>query len=187
MALRAQLETLVNESNEIRAKAERLKKLKPTQLGWTPSSDRWSIARILDHLNKTHALTIPKFEAALASAAEAGDEHGQEIKPGFKDRVFLKIMSPTPPFPLPVPPMFEPDATVNTGKIVAQFLALHDGLIRVMTKSDAHRLRKLVVTSPVSARVKVNFLTYLQANLQHEQYHFTQIESLLTDPSFPKS
>jgi uncharacterized damage-inducible protein DinB len=185
--LRPQLDALRKQSDEVRAKAAGLQRLSAKQLQWSPKSDRWNILQILDHLNKTHALCLSKFDEALAHAPEAGDERDQEIRFGITDRVFLLFMRGDAPIKAPVPPIFEPDASPDAKKTLRRFIEFHDAVARVIDKSDDRRLKGLKITSPVSDKFRPGYLAYLTGLVLHEAYHWGQVEALLADPDFPKA
>lgn len=187
MSLRPQFEEFVRQADATRAKATKVRPLSAAKLTWSPAEDRWSIARVLDHLNKTHALCIPNFEAALLSASPAGAERDRLVKYGFMDRVFVKMMGPKFPIKPPVPPMFEPDQAPDPKDAVRRFFELHDKLRALIEKADAYQLAKLKVVSPVSPKFRPGFVPYLHSLVLHEEYHWGQIEGLLADPNFPKS
>lgn len=187
MPLRPKLEELHAATREIRAKAKVLSKLSDAQLAWTPNSQTWPIAMVLDHLNKVHELTVPKFDAALATAAPAGADKDRPVKYGFFERVTLRMLGPNSPIPVPVPPIFEPERKANPSRtVVPTFFARHDTLAALIERSDAHDLKGLKASSPVSDKLKPGYLAYLEGTVQHEQYHWGQVEALLANPSFPK-
>jgi len=187
MPIRPQLQKILDDAQDIRGKANtKLRKLTPNQLMWSPTAEKWPIAVVLDHLNKCHTLTIPRFEEALKEAKQAGEERDVVIPHRFMDRVFLKLFGGSAPIQIPVPPMFEPDPKPNPKQAVSQFFALHDEFEKVVKKSDDYQLTKLRVISPVTERVKVSYITYLEIQVLHEAYHWQQMDWLTKQIDFPK-
>lgn len=186
MSLRPQLDAIRREMNALREEAvPKLKGLSDNQLNWTPGGDKWSIALILDHLNKGHELVLPRFNEALSSAKPSTDK--REAKFGFMDRIFLRMMDPNLPITVPVPPMFAPTEAPNPSRtVVPKFFMLHDALANAIDRADEFELNGVRVTSPVSAKFRPNIVAYFQGLSMHEWYHWGQIRTLLKDDSFPK-
>jgi len=187
MPLRPQLEAIKAEADQTRAKAtEVLPKLTGEQLTWTPDKDRWTIAQILDHLNTVHRMLIPRFEEALKDAPAAEPGSNELVKPGFMDRMLIRVTSPSSPVKIPVPPMFLPEESPDPKTAVGDFFRLHDRLIGLLVQADGFRLKGVIVTSPVSDRLRVGCVTYFEANFGHELYHWNQVEALTATAGFPK-
>lgn len=187
MPIRPQLAAVLNSASSLRATAlSRLWSLKPAQLEWKPREDQWSIAQVLDHLNKSASAILPVFEEALRTGTAAGHEREETIRPSFSDRVFLKIVSVNPPIKVPVPPLLQPDAAPDPRQTRDLFFLLHDAISEVIVRADDFRLREINITSPINSRLKPSFLTYLEGTVTHEQYHWKQIEAVLSDEGFPR-
>gem|GEM_PF-1987587 len=187
MPLRPQLQPLADELRTLRKEAEdNLRGLTDAQLLWSPEDGTWSIAQVLEHLNKVHELVIPKFEAALQGAPPATADV-ETIRHGFFDRMFLKMMGPSAPGKIPVPPVFEPGNPTNPNRqVVGRFFSALDGVGKVIEKADRHQLKGLRVSSPVNERMKFGYAAYLEGIVVHARYHWGQIAALRANPSFPK-
>ena len=123
---------------------------------------------MLDHLAKVHEATVPRFEAAL-SAAPVGED---AVRYSFIDRQLVKVMGGQS-FKIPVPPMFEPGAAGPEAKEAC--LASIDALLATIRHADGKALAGLKVRPPVSDRLRLGLLAYLDATVQHARYHRTQI------------
>jgi hypothetical protein len=187
MPLRPQLQAVLERANDQRKKADgAVRRLKPNQLTWTPGRGLWTVAQVLDHLNKSVELTAPKFEEALRGAEAAGDERDTTLKYRFIDKVFISMVGPNSPVKIPVPPIFEPEASPNPQKIVRRFFELHDSFAALIQRADGFRLKELRVSSPVTTKLRPGFISYMDGFVAHEAYHLGQIYALIADPDFPK-
>jgi hypothetical protein len=155
-------------------------------MAWKPADGRWSIAQVLDHLNKVHSLTLPKFREAISAGQAAGNERSEIIKPAFGDRIFIKMTGPNAPIKTPVPPIFEPATSPDPEAAVSDFFEYHDGIVDIVVRADDYRLREINVSSPVSSLFRPGFIAYLTALSGHEQYHWSQIEAIPQVADFPK-
>lgn len=173
MALRPQLQDIYERAEAILAKAERLKSVPGERLFASPGGDVWSPAQVLDHLNKSNALCLPKFADALATAKPGGGD----VRYGLIDRALLKMMGPDAAIKVPVPPIFEPDARPKAP--VPMFLKIQRELLEIIRKSDGFDLKGIRVTSPVSSRFRPGYMAYLEGLVLHEEYHWGQIEARL--------
>jgi len=186
--LRHQLEVIANRHRAvIKVSHERLDRLSDAQIKWAPDAKTWSIALILDHLIKTHAATSPVFMRALLAAPPAGDEREKELPYSFSDRLIVQLLSPGARFKLPVPKLYTPVTHNAPGQNLVKHLQEEfDAFTIVLDYADEKQLKGLRVSSP-AGNFRPSVVAYLDATVQHNRYHWMQIESLLRDPNFPKS
>jgi len=186
--LRQQLEVIANRHRAvIKVSHERLDNLSDAQLRWAPDEKTWSIALILDHLIKVHTSTSGPFMKALLPAPLAGDERTKELSYSFIDRKFVQLLSPGARFKLPVPKLYVP--VVHNGPahgLVTHFQEELDAFTVILEYADEKKLKGLKVLSPAGS-LKPSIIAYLDATVQHDRYHWIQIETLLRHGQFPKS
>ena len=185
MSPKAELVEILRLAEEARATAgATLEGMTPEQLSWSPSRDRWSAALIADHLERSNLGAIPKFEEALRAApAAAGDSHPEY---NWLERTMIRTLSPGSKVRVPVPPLFEPKPPADARAAVAGFLAAHEGLVAVANAAAGKDLRGQRITSPANRLVRLRFLPYLKALVQHERYHLEQVKALIEEPGFPR-
>lgn len=172
---------------EIQREAEAMAgTLTPTQWNWSPAPDKWSLAQILDHLNKTGYLVLPRFETALESLRAQNLRSDGAFRYGLIDRWFLRILSPNPPLKVPVPAIFVPNADpAALTDAPPTFLALQDKLQQFVAAANGFDLGRVKVPSPVSPLVRLSLGAYLEGTAGHEQYHWLQAQALRAHPNFP--
>jgi hypothetical protein len=135
------------------------------------ATNGWTVAQVMDHLAKIHEKMLPMFRSVLESApARSGDD---AVRPTFMERQMIKVMSGNSPIKIPVPPMFEPSAAGPEAKEAC--LTSINGFLAMIPEADGKALSGLKVASPVSERIRMGWLPYLQAIAAHAKYHRGQI------------
>lgn len=172
---------------EIQREAEAMAgTLTPAQWNWSPAPDKWSLAQILDHLNKTGHLVLPRFETALESLRAQNLLSDGPFRYRLIDRWFLRILSPNPPLKVPVPAIFAPNADpAALTDALPTFLALQERLLRFVAAANGFDLGRVKVPSPVSPLVRLSLGAFLEGTAGHEQYHWLQAQALRAHPNFP--
>jgi hypothetical protein len=160
--------------------------LTETQWKWSPSADRWCLAQILDHLNKTGNAVLPCFAKALAELRQRDARSEGPFRYGTFDRFTMRALSANPPFKMPVPPALIPAASGSGAQILAEFLTLQDSLRKVVEDANGYDLAAVKVTSPLNRMFRLRFGAYLESTLTHQQYHWLQAQELLKNPDFPR-
>jgi hypothetical protein len=185
--LRPQLEAIANRHRAVlKVSHERLDNLTDAQLRWAPDDKTWSIALVVDHLIKVHTATSPVFMRALLPAPPAGDERTKEVPYSFTDKLFVQLVSPGARFKLPVPKIYVP--VVHNGPPIAlvhKFQEELEAFSIILDYADEKQLKGVKVLSP-AGNAKPSIVAYLDATVQHNRYHWIQIETILRHPQFPK-
>ena len=186
--LRHQLEIIAHRQRSlIQACHDKLDHLSDSQLRWAPDGKTWSIALVLDHLIKVHVATSPAFMRVLLAAPPAGNEKDQELPYSFSDRLIVQLLSPGARFKLPVPRIFIPvEHHGSPHHLVEKLYEEFDAFEIVLNFADEKQLRGLRVSSP-AGNARPSVIAYLDATVQHNKYHWQQIEALMKDPNFPKA
>jgi hypothetical protein len=186
--LRHQLETIANRHRAvIKVSHERLDGLSDAQLRWSPDEKTWSIVLIIDHLTKVLLSVSPVFMRSLLTAPPAGDEKQKELPYKFFDRQFVNLLSPGARFKLPVPKLYQP--VVHNGPslaVIQKFQEELDNFTVILEYADEKQLSGIKILSP-AGNLRPGLMAYLDGTVQHNRYHWLQIEDLLRNPKFPKS
>jgi hypothetical protein len=157
-----------------------------SQWNWTPSPDCWSLAQIVDHLNKTGLTILPHIEAAIEELKRKGLRSDGPFRYSGMERFMIRLLSPNPPFKVPVPPMFVPSAPTGLdSSVLTEFLKLQDFFLACIEKANGYDLAALKITSPANRFLRLRVGAYLESNVTHEQYHWEQVRALLAHPDFP--
>lgn len=173
--------------DQVLVKVEGLRELTPEQWSWTPNKDTWSIATTLDHLNKTNGAIMPLYHKAVAELKTKNLQGTADIRFNRFERFAISIVSPNPPFKVPVPPVFMPKVSDVDGKEALQrFLTQHREIKRIMANAAGYDVMRVKIVSPASKYIHLRFGTELDALSSHDLYHWLQIEAKRNDPRFPK-
>src|SRR5438132_2992752 len=169
--------------------AERLAEhVNAKQLTWSRAKGTWSIAQILDHLNRVGIASVPLFETSIAELAARGARASGPFRYSVFERLFIRILSPNPPFKVPVPPDYAPSLQPDEiGRSLPSFIELQGSLLSCLERASGLDLRADRIASPVDRRMRLSLGAWLHATVAHEQYHSLQIEPLRSDPSFPNA
>lgn len=177
---------LSNDINAITINASLLgASLSLPQWHWTPKSGLWSIARCLDHLNRTGYAMLPGIHRAIENLKFTRRLGSDSFPYNLVERLFVSAMGPNSRIKLPVPPMFEPAVAPNTDIIVPQFLALQGELSECLKSARGFDLSAVTIASPVNEKLRFRLGPFLEAIVRHEQYHYEQVEKVRTHPQFP--
>lgn len=160
--------------------------LTAAQLNWSPAPTQWSIAQCLDHLNLVGYMDLPLFEAAIDQLHAQNLRGDGPFRYSLWERWFIRILSPNPPFKIPVPPQFVPAESSETPTdVVPRFLALQDALLRSLESANGYDLTRVKITSPVNRLFKLRLGAWYQAAVGHEQYHWLQAQAVRSHSDFP--
>ena len=187
--LRPQLRRLFDQVSELRATAEpRLSALTEQQLVWHADPNGWSIAEILDHLDRSNSYVIPIFDHSLEKAGPAGAEAQATLKYSLFENWLVASVSPGSPIKLPVARVLRPKISPKESpSAVKRFLEQLGEYAALIQEADELRVGGIRITSPVNPLIRMHWLPYVDAMIQHERYHWTQVEAILENSSFPKS
>jgi len=180
-----QIEALERDVLDIRNRFARVTSgLSHEALVWSPNANNWSIAQIVEHLNKVGYAIAPALEDAIACLALRGWDAGP-YRYTFLERLFIRAVGPNPPFRVPVPRLYVPPEHITDPEdTIASFLVLQ-GQIDGWLRARGLRLTAIRIPSPANRLLKMSVAAWIHATIAHERYHLLQIEALLANPAFP--
>jgi hypothetical protein len=183
-----QLQSLHEQLAQIKREVEEgAGKLTPVQLNWSPDQNTWSVAQVLEHLDKVGELLMPALRAGVERLKSKNLRSDGPFRYGLIGRWFIRMLSPNPPFKVPVPPVYTPGSTEAIQDFFPRFLKLQDDFQAVIQAANGFDLRVVKVVSPASRAVRLSVGAWLEAMAAHEQYHLLQVRALLAHPNFPKN
>ncbi|MCX6377974.1 MAG: DinB family protein [Armatimonadetes bacterium] len=173
--------------NTLAVKTQVLDELTPAQWAWSPNKNTWSLATTLDHLNISNGAILPLYENSTRNLIKSDKTGTPPLQYNRFERVFLRLVSPNPPFKVPVPPMYKPSLKdVNGANALSIFRAQHEAIANYLASCEGYDLMTEIITSPASRLVKLRLGAQFDALLSHDQYHWGQIEEKLKHPNFPQ-
>jgi len=160
----------------------------PAQWKWSPNAATWSMALVVEHLNLSARLGLPEIERALDRLQADGSVSDSLPKYGLLERLFIRMLSPNPPFKVPVPPIYIPkmaaDPAAETGP---EFLKTLDRTATCIHSANGLDLAKLRIPSPANEKMVFCVGVWLEGLVAHNEYHWMQVRALRDNPGFPKN
>jgi len=144
-----------------------------------PAPDKWSIAQVLDHLNRYGQYYLPRLESALQKAAPGREDY----KPGWLGDYFTRLMQPGADgviakkmkAPKGYRPPYKQDGKHNVALALEQQAHLMTLLEQATTK-DMASVRIPISLSPVLRLKAGDTFRFLVA---HQNRHLVQIRQAL--------
>ncbi len=153
--------------------------LSPAAFNRAPAPGAWSAGQCLDHLNGAGYQLLPRLEAALQETQATGRHADGSFRPGWIERLFIRLNGPEPPFKLPAPAGYRPAAGgLDPEHVVTRFTTLQDRLIDCTEAADGLDL-SIKIPSPASRWVRLSLGAWLAATAAHEERHLRQARRAL--------
>lgn len=154
---------------------------------WSPDHKTWNMALILEHLNSVGRQGLPGIEAGVARIRE---EHRLSDSPpayGMFERFFIRLLSPNPPFRVPVPSIYVPAICADPGHETApHFLEMLERTLVCLNFADGHELKAVKMPSPANPRLRLTVGAWLEGIVAHNDYHWGQVRALRVHAAFPR-
>ena len=151
----------------------------------SPGPERWCIAEIIMHLNKTAEVYTPIIKEGIDNAPDSKKYNGEPFKIGFLMKKFVHIVGPENQKLTPTIPQFLPvkdTKEFDREKIINEFMEAQNQFIELVSKSKVEHLvlNKLKVRNPIYSAIRMDVNACLAIMEAHQRRHFAQIEELLS-------
>ncbi|HUQ81716.1 MAG TPA: DinB family protein [Gemmatimonadaceae bacterium] len=147
----------------------------PTVLDRQPAPDAWSAAQVFDHLcvaNDSYVEVVrPVVERAVVGAH--GGIASATWRPSVVGRLLARSMTSERKLPAPKQWRPAPDARPN---VIGEFLARQGEIEALIERSGSVEWRRMRMSSPISALIRMNVGDAFTILVRHEERHFRQIE-----------
>lgn len=161
---------------------QRVKELSPAQANFKSAPDTWSVAQILEHLNKAEQQIVKRFNELLP-AADPGNSNTVPVQ--FAPFSMDPYLETTRDRKLKSPESLVPAGGLPLSELLQSLRASRDELLALRPKFETHDLSKIV--GPHPAYGPINPYQALASVGLHESPHLRQIESLMASPGFPQA
>ena len=171
----------------ILAQAQKLSSLTAEQWAWKEAPTDWSAAEILWHLNASASPLMPLFEAAIQQIRNSGKGAIGDVpfKLSGLEKLFIKVVSPECSINPPAPKMLTPPTTgLSPTEELARFLDLQNRFLQCIALGNGMDLSQVKIPSPISPMLRLSVGAYITAMVEHERYHWLQIENRLRGSGF---
>lgn len=156
-----------------------LKGLSADQLVWSPKAGVWNMAQVLDHMNRVGDKMLPILDKTIDTLRQQDKRYRGPFKLNLFERMFVRMVSPNPPFRLPVPPAYVPAIAPEAAEnAVARFLTLQDEWLERLEAMNDYDLRAAQITSPVNRLLKGSLAAWIVGLVMHQRYHMLQVMAL---------
>ncbi|MEP6756946.1 MAG: DinB family protein [Chthonomonadales bacterium] len=148
---------------------------------WNRKAKRahWTIGQSIGHINRSNGMLIRAIELALENETPVDDQ--STWKPRLLEKLFLVIVGGKRPFPVPVPPIFEPDTNYDLKATVAEFKEIHESMIKCVEASSKFNLNKVTVASAAQQKMTFTLGCWFESTRIHDAYHIQQAQETLDE------
>lgn len=153
--------------------------LSSEQLGFKPSSDRWSVAENIEHLTIVENRVFGRIENALQGASDVSKRSAWE----GRDEVLLEEIK-NRSHRVQGPEIVQPTGTLQEEELFQQFEAAGRRTREFAARTDAD-LRGHCSPHPVFG--EIDCYQWLLATGAHCERHLAQIEEVLASAEFPRA
>ncbi len=139
-----------------------------------PATGGWSVGQCLEHLNITHRAMLPRMQEAAQQLIAGGRRAKGAMRHGLFMRWFINDMEPPPKRRYPTGPGFIPPSELSREKVLAEFVTLHDGLLRLLEQVNGYDLGAVKVRSPFSKWLSYRLGSGIALQMAHDRRHLWQ-------------
>lgn len=159
--------------------------LKPAQLNWKPSAERWSVGQCFDHLIKTNDCFVPDMVKVAAGTYRSSLWARVSPLSGFFGRFVINSLDPSKGRKTKAPRVFAPAQSDIEPDVVVRFMKRQAEVVTYMRATEGVDLRRTIVTSPVSPVATYSLLDAYRIIVAHERKHFEQARRVTREEGFP--
>ena len=188
-ALRSDLRRMAEHVAELKDEASELfRSTTAEQWLWSPDRNTWSMALVVEHLNSVARQGLPRLEETIVRTRAEGALSDAVPQYGLFDRFFIRLLSPNPPFQVPVPTIYIPQVGGDPSTVTGpEFLAALDRTSACLRAANGLDLKKLKVQSPANPMIRLTLGAWLEGLVAHNEYHWLQVRALRSHAGFPRS
>lgn len=155
------------------------KGLDPEKFNWKPAPEEWSIAQVIDHINKINSSYFPLLEDLEEGNLRNSWTARLPLIPSFIGKLIRKTVSPDFKKKMKTMPIWTPPAIEFTGEIWKEFEQMHTRLREWILKSEAHFAQKTMIHSPAMRSMSYTLEDAFEILLAHEERHYHQANGVL--------
>ncbi|MCB0803002.1 MAG: DinB family protein [Flavobacteriales bacterium] len=172
------IEQLIAKSKALEVEALKLQKLELSQLTHRPSSEKWTILEIVEHVNYYIEFYNQEFNQVLKKADSLNSN--VDLKRSFMGNYFIEMMEPKE-VGIKKMKTFKsknPKGKVLNISVIQRFIELNSETIRLLENSKNKHIKSSTckLTIPL---IKLNLADAFQFLIAHNQRHFVQIKNNL--------
>ncbi len=173
------IQSLIEQSEQIREQAEKLKKDDLSTLTWRLNDTSWNILECLEHLNLYGDFYLAEIEQKIQNSKSKSQI---EFKSGLLGGYFARTMLPKEK--LNKMNTFKDKNPLNTKldkSVIDRFIDQQTKLLDLLTKSRNVNLNKVRINISISKLISLKLGDTFQFYVSHIQRHLKQIERIQTE------
>lgn len=187
LALTPEIDAFRRQFEELSAKADALvAPLSDGQFTWQPTSDAWSVALCIDHLNATARHYLPMLDEGIADAIRRGLYSAGPYAYNRVGRFLVYIVEPTTRFRAKAPKAFQPAPGRSQHDVMAAFRAYQVQYVDRLRQANGLDLARARVSSPVARWLRMPLGSGFAMMVAHERRHLAQAQRVLSAEGFPR-
>jgi hypothetical protein len=159
---------------------QKVQGLSAAQAGFKNGADRWSIAEILEHLNKAEKRTVKRVGDAMAEAEIDGK---LQALPGRFEPFSMDYVERSRQEKYKAPEFLVPAGGIGLADLLLRLRASRAELLSLRPRLEAHDVSRVCFPHPVFG--PLNLYQWLALVAFHEGRHLEQIESVMAAAGFP--
>jgi hypothetical protein len=170
------IQTLLEQTRQIRNQAEKLKSYDLTTLTWKENEISWSILECLEHLNLYGDFYLPQIESKIENSTTKNDF---EFKSGILGNYFAKSMLPKEK--LNKMKTFKDKNPLNANldkTVIDKFINQQIKLLDLLNQSRNVSLNKVKIQTSISSLIKLKLGDTFQFFINHIIRHLNQIDRI---------
>ena len=165
---------------QVIAAADHLKTADPVKLGYTIKQGNWTVAQVIDHLNRYSRHYLPLIEKAMVQIPR---EDNAWFVSGFWGNYFTKLMMPRNVYEIKnkmkTPKNFCPEKSVNIESVFNEFSQHQQKLIQLLEISRRRNLNNIHIPVTINRFIRLKLGDMLRFLVAHEQRHMIQARNAI--------
>ena len=157
---------------------QEFKDLNADELNWKPNSETWSIAQNIDHLIVLNKTYFPILENLKNGKNELPFISKFGFISSFFGKFILKAVSPDNKSKTTTFPIWEPEKSEISEKIISEFQNHQTELKKYIENSGDYIKNKTMISSPANKNITYKLETAFDIIVTHEKRHFKQAKEL---------
>jgi hypothetical protein len=174
------IDQLESDVRQVIAAAEHLKTADPVKLGYSAQEGSWSVAQVIDHLNKYTRHYLPLIEKAMVQIPK---ESNAWFISGFWGNYFTKMMMPKNVYEvknkMKTGKFFSPEKTANIQAVFNEFIQHQNKLLQLLEIARRRNLNTIHIPITISRLIRLKLGDMFRFLVAHEQRHMMQARNAI--------
>jgi hypothetical protein len=176
------IDQMESDVRQVIAAVQHLRTADPVKLGYSAKEGNWSVAQVIDHLNKYSRHYLPLIEKAMVHIPK---ETNAWFVPGFWGNYFTKMMMPKNVYEIKnkmkTGKFFSAEKSVNIESVFNEFLQHQSKLLQLLEIAKRRNLNTIHIPVTVSRFIRLKLGDLFRFLVAHEQRHMIQARNTIKE------